>query len=133
MPGTGGPFDGFNESEDVTLAFRARPERPIPVFADEPAVQKWQADMWAAHQGGEEPRVFPGEEPGYLFYVNPATRGIVIELKKVEISSTSWVECANVRLGDGTNREGLVPLGMIFNPRMEKLIERAIKKLPNKE
>jgi hypothetical protein len=131
MRGSDEPFDGFKNGQGVTLAIRGFPEQPIPVFADDRAIQKWQGDMAAAYQRGEDEKahVFPEEAPGFLFYASQATRGVITKLKRVEITSRSWVDCANVRLNDGTNREGLVPLGMIFNPKREKRIEKEMKRL----
>jgi hypothetical protein len=133
MPGIDEPFDGLKNGEHVTLVYRALPEQSIPVFTDEAAVYKWQKDMSDDHKSGKQLRVFPDEELGFLFYADQGTRGQIVELKRVETGPTSWAECARVRLEDGTNREGLVPLMMIFNPKMEKLIEEEVRRLRDKQ
>ena len=130
IPGTLGPFDGFKEGQTVTLSIRGLPDQAIPVFADEAAVYKWAMDRMTAASGptpNESARVFPDEQEGFVFYVSSGTRGVITGLKDIEIDSTSRVESARVQVSDGSNRQGWVPTGMIFNPRLEKLIAERMK------
>ena len=112
-----GPFLGFKKGEEVTLAIRGLPDQAIPVFADEAAVHNWAVDR------PRQTRVFPDEQAGVVFYVRSGTRGVVTQLKEFKIDSKSWTEAAKIRLSDGSKRAGWVLIAMIFNPRLEKLID----------
>ena len=117
LPWTGGPFLGFKKGEEVALAIRGLPDKHIPVFADEAALHNQAV---ARHS---QTRYFPDEKEGVVFYVGPGTRGVITRLKKFEIDSKSWTEAAKIRFRDGSKRTGWVLIAMIFNPRLEKLVE----------
>jgi hypothetical protein len=112
-----GPFLGFKKGEEVTLAIRSMPDQAIPVFREEAAVHNWVIAKRS------DTGVFPDEQESVVFYVRSGTRAVIMRLKKFEIDSQSWTEAAKIRLSDGSKRAGWVSLGMIFNPRLEKLIE----------
>jgi DNA-binding MarR family transcriptional regulator len=117
LPWTGGPFLGFKKGEEVTLAIRGLPDQVIPVFVAEAAVHNW------AVARRSESRFLPDEQQGVVFQVAPGTPGVITRLKKFEIDSKSWTEAARIRFRDGSKRAGWVLIAMIFNPRLEKLVE----------
>ena len=127
IPWAGGPFQGFKKGEEVTLAIRSMPDQAIPVFSDEAAVHNWVIAQRS------DTGVFPDEQESVVFYVRSGTRGVLTRLKKFEIDSHSWTEAAKIRLSDGSKRAGWVSLGMIFNPRLEKLIEERRSRSEEKE